>query len=423
MTDPEDVFVNQLTRLERFDLPEVLAARLPLLDTLLFHRDEALANGFSYDDLIQEMDEALAVLDSEGIRSGFGITGRCWIHPQARIKDNVIIEGPCIVCKGVELGPRVYLGAGTVVGPYAKLGLGVVATATIIGAKSKIKYETTLTHTVIGACAEISETVAVALARQHPAPVTSWTTSGQPFQTNLPKLGAHIGAHAEISANSLIMPGSVIDNQVKIRNSVIHGFVTPLDISRESPNGGQDHGRRSILTSKTIALAMLLLVATLLGGLLIREALLMRSSNVPPQLPDSTTSATETTGTVGAEVFANSVVEPPPVSVEEDKLPMTELTLPLTTDRELIAPIHEANFTVQVAAFRQYQDAESLRNLLQDYGHPSYVVEAEIPDAGSYYRVRVGQYETADEAWDSGWFLEAQFSDVIPDPWIVPYEN
>lgn len=102
---------------------------------------------------------------------------------------------------------------------------------------------------------------------------------------------------------------------------------------------------------------------------------------------------------------------------------MTELTLPLTTDRELIAPIHEANFTVQVAAFRQYQDAESLRNLLQDYGHPSYVVEAEIPDAGSYYRVRVGQYETADEAWDSGWFLEAQFSDVIPDPWIVPYEN
>ena len=52
---------------------------------------------------------------------------------------------------------------------------------------------------------------------------------------------------------------------------------------------------------------------------------------------------------------------------------MTELTLPLTTDRELIAPIHEANFTVQVAAFRQYQDAESLRNLLQDYGHPSYL--------------------------------------------------
>jgi len=36
--------------------------------------------------------------------------------------------------------------------------------------------------------------------------------------------------------------------------------------------------------------------------------------------------------------------------------------------------------------------------------------------------VRVGQFETADEALDSGWFLEAQFSDVIPDPWVVPYE-
>ena len=148
--------MNQLTLLERFDLPEVLAARLPLLDTLIHHRDEALSNGFTYDGLIQEMDAALATMDSESIRSGFGISGRCWIHPQAKIKDDVIIEGPCIVCKGAEVGPRVYLGAGTVVGPYAKLGLGVAATATIIGARSKIKYETSISNTVIGECADIS---------------------------------------------------------------------------------------------------------------------------------------------------------------------------------------------------------------------------------------------------------------------------
>jgi NDP-sugar pyrophosphorylase family protein len=286
LTDPQGALVNQLTLLERFDLPEALAARLPLLDTLLYHRDEALANGFSYDKLIQEMAEALAGLDSEFVHTGPGITGQCWIHPQARIKDQVTIDGPCIVCKGAELGPRVYLGAGTVVGPYAKLGLGVAATATIIGAQSKIKYETSISHTVIGEYSDISETVAVASARQHPSPVTSWTKSGQPLQTDLPKLGAQIGAHAKISANSLIMPGSVIHNEVNIRNSVVNGCVTPLENSRKSAGDGQIHGRRSGLTSRTTALVTLLLVATLLGGLLIREALLLRPSSAPPRFPD-----------------------------------------------------------------------------------------------------------------------------------------
>ena len=407
--------MNQLTLLERFDLPEVLAARLPLLDTLVHHRDEALSNGFTYDGLIQEMDAALATMDSESIRSGFGISGRCWIHPQAKIKDDVIIEGPCIVCKGAEVGPRVYLGAGTVVGPYAKLGLGVAATATIIGARSKIKYETSISNTVIGECADISETVAVASARQHPSPVASWTTSGQPLQTSLPKLGAHIGTQAHIGAKSLIMPGSVIHDEVTIRNSVVNGYLTPLDIADKSPGGVRDRRRGPILTSKTIALATLLLLATLLGGSLIREAFLMSPSSAPPGAPDSTASAPESTAAAAAESA--------PASVEEGPTQISGPTEPLPPIEVPITSVVEANFTIQVAAFREYPDAESLSNLLQDYGHPSYVVEAEIPDAGHYYRVRVGQFETADQALDDGLFLGAQFSDVIPDPWIVPYQE
>ena len=417
--------MNQLTLLERFDLPEVLAARLPLLDTLLFHRDEALANGFTYDGLIQEMNEALATLDSDSIRRGFGITGRCWIHPEARIKDNVIIEGPCIVCKGAEVGPRVYLGAGTVVGPYAKLGLGVAATATIIGANSKIKYETSLTHSVIGERAVISETVAVASARQHPSPITSWTTSGQLLQTRLPKLGAHIGTQAEISAKSLLMPGAVIHNEVKIRNSVVNGYVTPLNISTssESQSAGQDRRRSPVFTSRTIALATLLMLATLLGGLLIREAFLIPPPNLLPQIPVSPAPTTRSTPVTVEEPPLSSEVELSPAPVEEGELQIPELTAPEPTGEEPVTPEFQANFTIQVAAFREYQDAESLSNLLQDYGHPSYVAEAEIPDAGYFYRVRVGQFETADEALDSGLFLGAQFSDVIPDPWIVPFQE
>ncbi|MEE8349245.1 MAG: SPOR domain-containing protein [Acidobacteriota bacterium] len=409
--------MNQLTLLERFKLPEVLASRLPLLDTLLYRRDEALANGFTYDGLIQEMDEALANLDPEFIRSGFGISGRCWIHPQARIKENVIIEGPCIVCKGAEVGPRVFLGAGTVVGPYAKVGLGVAATATIIGANSRIKYETSISNTVIGESADISETVAVASARQHPSPISSWTSSGQPLQTQIPKLGAHIGAEVKIAAKSLIMPGAVIQDTVKIQNSVVNGYLSSLEFSNKLPQ------RSSVWTSRTFALGTLLLLATLLGGLLIREALLLSPSSTSsqktgaPRQNESTALATE------IEFPTTSAAALPLASATESRSQPSEVPALQPYGGEPFIPlIQEANFTVQVAAFKEYQDAESLSNLLQDYGYPSYVIETKIPDAQHYYRVRVGQFSTADEALDRGLFLSAQFSDVIPAPWIVPFE-
>ena len=148
---------------------------------------------------------------------------------------------------------------------------------------------------------------------------------------------------------------------------------------------------------------------------MIREAFLMSPSSAPPGAPDSTASAPESTAAAAAESA--------PASVEEGPTQISGPTEPLPPIEVPITSVVEANFTIQVAAFREYPDAESLSNLLQDYGHPSYVVEAEIPDAGHYYRVRVGQFETADQALDDGLFLGAQFSDVIPDPWIVPYQE
>lgn len=97
--------------IERFDLPKDLLSRLPTLAAFLRDRDRALAEGFSYDRLLEEMDSAIAVVDSQSPPTSTTWSGRCWIHPEARIKENVVIEGPCIVCKGAQVGPKAYLGA------------------------------------------------------------------------------------------------------------------------------------------------------------------------------------------------------------------------------------------------------------------------------------------------------------------------
>ncbi|MBI1821424.1 MAG: SPOR domain-containing protein [Nitrospirae bacterium] len=51
-------------------------------------------------------------------------------------------------------------------------------------------------------------------------------------------------------------------------------------------------------------------------------------------------------------------------------------------------------FTLQVGSMKDYQKALLLSEKLVKKGFPSYVISAEIPQRGIYYRIRVGHYVT-----------------------------
>ena len=51
------------------------------------------------------------------------------------------------------------------------------------------------------------------------------------------------------------------------------------------------------------------------------------------------------------------------------------------------------NFTVQVSAFQTEEEADAYRASLNRKGYQPYVVAAEIPGKGMWYRVRVGRFE------------------------------
>jgi cell division protein FtsN len=55
-------------------------------------------------------------------------------------------------------------------------------------------------------------------------------------------------------------------------------------------------------------------------------------------------------------------------------------------------------FTLQVASMKDHQKAVRLSGRLSKKGFPSYVLSAEIPGKGVYYRVRVGHYATRKSA-------------------------
>ncbi|MEE8462908.1 MAG: SPOR domain-containing protein [Acidobacteriota bacterium] len=75
-----------------------------------------------------------------------------------------------------------------------------------------------------------------------------------------------------------------------------------------------------------------------------------------------------------------------------------------------------------MAAFQTRQTAEGLRATLQAAGFSAYVVETEVPPGSArYYRVRVGPFDTREEAQRVGAKVQSRFPQEMPDYWIVSY--
>jgi len=80
-------------------------------------------------------------------------------------------------------------------------------------------------------------------------------------------------------------------------------------------------------------------------------------------------------------------------------------------------------FAVQLASYRTRPRAEGLRAMLEDVGYTAYVVESNVPPSGRYYRVRVGPFDTREEAREIALNMQSRLSDLLPDFWIVSDRN
>ncbi len=77
-------------------------------------------------------------------------------------------------------------------------------------------------------------------------------------------------------------------------------------------------------------------------------------------------------------------------------------------------------FAVQLASYRTRPRAEGLRAMLEDLGYTAYVVVSNVPPSGRFYRVRVGPFDTREEAREIALNMQSRLSDLLPDFWIVP---
>ncbi len=121
------------------------------------------------------------------------------------------------------------------------------------------------------------------------------------------------------------------------------------------------------------------------------------------------------------------IVEPAPGAIGRSDSTDVERS-PTPTDRPATNQLGSTStrgvgFAVQIAASRTRQKAEELRTIWQDRGYTVYVVEADVPGLGRYYRVRVGPFDTQEEAREVTSNMQSRFPQEIPDFWIVPYQE
>jgi DedD protein len=77
--------------------------------------------------------------------------------------------------------------------------------------------------------------------------------------------------------------------------------------------------------------------------------------------------------------------------------PLVAETLP--TKKAETAPVgREGTYTLQVVSYDSREEAEEFAKALRTRGHKAYVMQAEVPERGRFYRVRVGPFDHRHDA-------------------------
>ncbi|MCS6797790.1 MAG: SPOR domain-containing protein [Myxococcota bacterium] len=121
-------------------------------------------------------------------------------------------------------------------------------------------------------------------------------------------------------------------------------------------------------------------------------------SNAPfPPIPSAaaelpTPVAQSPSATDGDAESAASPVAPAAVSLDAAALHVASL------DQAPAAPGHEGPYGLQVVSYTTAREAELFANALRARGHRAYVQAADVPGRGRYWRVRIGPFDSAEQA-------------------------
>lgn len=151
------------------------------------------------------------------------IAERVWVGRGTSVAATADICGPALIGRGCELRSGVLIRGNAVVGDEVILGNSTEVKNAILFNRVQAPHYSYIGDSVLGYAVHLGAGVILSNVKVTPGPIRVRGPQGEPVDTELEKLGALIGDEAEIGANSVLCPGTVIG-----RRSIVY----PLTLVR-----------------------------------------------------------------------------------------------------------------------------------------------------------------------------------------------
>lgn len=148
-----------------------------------------------------------------------------WVHREAKIDKSARIFAPAIISKGAELRTGAFVRGGVILLDGALLGNSTEAKNSILFENAKLPHFNYVGDSILAEGVHLGAGAIISNVRGDKRRVRI-TLENEIIDTGLRKLGALIGKGVEIGSNSVINPGTVIDEGARIYPlSSVRGYV------------------------------------------------------------------------------------------------------------------------------------------------------------------------------------------------------
>jgi cell division septation protein DedD len=118
-----------------------------------------------------------------------------------------------------------------------------------------------------------------------------------------------------------------------------------------------------------------------------------------------------------AVLEATPIVTRPRDTMTKTASDAAQISTPAAASADTAPAGHEGGYQLQVSSFRTQGEAQAFADQLRARGHKAYVVEAHVPTRGTWFRVRIGPFQTQHAAAQYRTGFEAREHVV---PFVVP---
>ncbi len=156
------------------------------------------------------------------IEKGIFVQENVKIHPSA------VIEAPAIICEGTEIRPSAYLRGNVIVGRNCVIGNSSELKECILLDKVQVPHYNYVGNSILGNFAHMGAGSICSNLKSDGKNVVIHADID--YQTNLRKVGAILGDHADIGCGCVLNPGTVIGKNTSVYPLTMVRGVVPSDM-------------------------------------------------------------------------------------------------------------------------------------------------------------------------------------------------